>query len=94
MEPKWDVELDIVSFVFWGYLFLFMKAAWEMAMFSYKLFPPYLGKNPEDVVRRYSQKVKNPPDEVSLSSHTQPCPIQGGEYRKNGQGDRGCFHTR
>ena len=23
------------------------------------------GKNPEDVVRRYMQKVKNPPDEVS-----------------------------
>lgn len=26
---------------------------------------PVAGKTPEDVVRRYIQKVKNPPDEVS-----------------------------
>lgn len=26
---------------------------------------PTTGKTPEDVVRRYIQKVKNPPDEVS-----------------------------
>lgn len=30
------------------------------------MFSSHAGKNPEDVVRRYMQKVKNPPDEVSL----------------------------
>lgn len=30
------------------------------------------GKNPEDVVRRYMQKVKNPPDEVSQSGGASP----------------------
>lgn len=47
---------------------------------------PAAGKTPEDVVRRYIQKVKNPPDEVS--GHPRACghPGAAGSSRVLGMG--------